>query len=176
MVGQAAASGSPEASGNDNPSLLLPLFYPAFPYRHLVSLIPLPSPGHAPVHFRLFLWSSRLLQDEEEEGRSSQREGDSGVSRTRAPLSAPSGSEPEAAYCCGTQSPCLLCLFNWYLTNLRDISLLTLLIPSPVSYQSSVLLKRPQPHKGIPRTCHLPSGDWTASLGSRNEALGLFSG
>lgn len=91
MVGQAAASGSPEASGNDNPSLLLPLFYPAFPYRHLVSLIPLPSPGHAPVHFRLFLWSSRLLQDEEEEGRSSQREGDSGV--TRAPLSAPSGSE-----------------------------------------------------------------------------------
>lgn len=67
---------SPEASGNDNPSLLLslsaslPLFYPAFPYRHLVS-IPLPSPGHAPVHFRLFLWSSRLLQDEEEEGRSS---------------------------------------------------------------------------------------------------------
>lgn len=141
-----------------------------------MSLIPLPGPGHASVHFCLFLWSSRLLQDEEEEGRSSQREGDSGVSRTRAPLSAPGGSEPEAAYRCGTQSVCLLSLFNWYLTNLRDISLLSLPLPTPVSCQSFVLLERPQPHKGIPRTCHLPSGDWTTSLGQGMRLWGSSQG
>lgn len=153
----------------------LPLFYPAFPYRHLVS-IPPPGPGHAPVHFRLFLWSSRLLQDEEEEGRSSQREGDSGMSRTRVPpLSAPSGSE--AAHCCGAQSVYLPSLVNWYLTNLRTSASLSLLMSTPVSYQSSVLMEKPpQLHTDFPRTHHLPSGDWTASPESRSEALGLFSG
>lgn len=78
-----------------------------------------PGPGHAPVHFRLFLWSSRLLQDEEEEGRRSKRAGNSSVNRARAPLSAPSGSRPEAAHCCGVQCVCLPPSFNLLLTNMR---------------------------------------------------------
>lgn len=157
-------------------SASLPLFYPAFPCRHLVSISP-PSPGHAPVHFRLFLWSSRFLQDEEEEGRRSQREGDSGVSRTRGP---PACQLP--VYLCLRLLTAVVlraCIFHLYLTGTYqpgDISLLSLLVPTPVSYQSLVLLERPQLYKGLPRTCHLPSGDWTASLGSRTEALGLFSG
>ena len=77
-----------------NPSLLLsPAFLPppsssAFPCRSLVSS-PRPGPGHAPVHFRLLLWPPRFLQDEEEEGGSSQAAGNSGVSGTGGPSSAP---------------------------------------------------------------------------------------
>lgn len=85
-----AASGDPGVS----PSLLLsPVSLPppsssAFPCRSLVSS-PRPGPGHAPVHFRLLLWPPRFLQDEEEEGGSSQAAGNSGVSGTRGPSSAP---------------------------------------------------------------------------------------
>lgn len=123
-VGQATASGSPEGTGNDNPSLLLSLLA-SLPTRLPCLSLQIsgehspPGPGHAPVHFRLFLWSSRLLQDEEEEGRCSQRAGNSRVSRTRAPLSAPSGSRPEAAHCCEAQHMCLLASFNEHLTNMR---------------------------------------------------------
>lgn len=59
MVGQAAASGSPKGSGNDNPSLLLFLLaslllsHPAFPYRYLVS-IPLLAQGMPQFTFACF--------------------------------------------------------------------------------------------------------------------------
>lgn len=85
-----AASGDPGVS----PSLLLsPVSLPppsssAFPCRSLVSS-PRPGPGHAPVHFRLLLWPPRFLRDEEEEGGSSQAAGNSGVSGTGGPSSAP---------------------------------------------------------------------------------------
>lgn len=88
--GASAASGDPGVS----PSLLLsPASLPppsssAFPCRSLVSS-PRPGPGHAPVHFRLLLWPPRFLQDEEEEGGSSQAAGNSGVSGTGGPSSAP---------------------------------------------------------------------------------------
>ena len=81
--GASAASGVPAV----NPSLLVsPAFLPppsssAFPCRSLVSS-PRPGPGHAPVHFHLLLRPPRFLQDEAEEGGSSQAAGNSGVSRT----------------------------------------------------------------------------------------------
>lgn len=68
------------------PLLVSPAFLPppsssAFPCRSLVSS-PRPGPGHAPVHFRLLLRPPRFLQDEAEEGGSSQAAGNSSVSRT----------------------------------------------------------------------------------------------
>ena len=88
--GASAASGVTAV----NPSLLVsPAFLPppstsAFPCRSLVSS-PRPGPGHAPVHFRLLLRPPRFLQDEAEEGGSSQAAGNRGVSRTGDHSSAP---------------------------------------------------------------------------------------